>query len=138
MDVINKKNEKNIEKCHSSYGFNNKEDNSNAQKKKKSSKLSKSYRSLSMYNISNSHNYDLLKNLNYNTINYNNNSKNDIKLKNKTYNAISSSKSASKSNNKKKKIINSQLFFLNNVRAQKDNKIKSLKNSFNYRYKNKK
>lgn len=34
MDVINKKNEKNIEKCHSSYGFNNKEDNSNAQKKK--------------------------------------------------------------------------------------------------------
>lgn len=34
-----------------------------------------------MYNISNSHNYDLLKNLNYNTINYNNNSKNDIKLK---------------------------------------------------------
>ena len=138
MDVINKKNEKNIEKCHSSYGFNNKEDNSNAQKKKKSSKLSKSYRSLSMYNISNSHNYDLLKNLNYNTINYNNNSKNDIKLKNKTYNAISSSKSASKSNNKKKKIINSQLFFLNNVRAQKDNKIKSLKNSFNYRNKNKK
>ena len=138
MDVINKKNEKNIEKCHSSYGFNNKEDNSNAQKNKKSSKLSKSYRSLSMYNISNSHNYDLLKNLNYNTINYNNNSKNDIKLKNKTYNAISSSKSASKSNNKKKKIINSQLFFLNNVRAQKDNKIKSLKNSFNYRNKNKK
>ena len=138
MDVINKKNAKNIEKCHSSYGFNNKEDNSTAQKKKKSSKLSKSYRSLSMYNISNNHNYDLMKNLNYNTINYNNNSKNDIKLKNKTYNAISSSKSASKSNNKKNKIINSQLFFLNNVRAQKNNKIKSLKNSFNYKNRNKK
>ena len=138
MDVINKKNEKNIEKCHSSYGFNNKEDNLTAQKKKNSSKLSKSYRSLSMYNISNNHNYDLMKNLNYNTINNNNNSKNDIKLKNKTYNAISSSKSASKSNNKKNKIINSQLFFLNNVRAQKNNKIKSLKNSFNYKNRNKK
>jgi hypothetical protein len=91
-----------------------------------------------MYNISNNHKYDLTRNLNYNTINYNNNSKNDIKLKNKTYNAISSSKSASKSNNKKKKIINSQLYFLNNVRAQKYNKIKSLKNSFNYKNKIKK
>ena len=138
MDVLNKNNEKKIEKCYDSYRFNNKEDNSTTQKKKFLSKLSKSYRSLSMYNISNNHNYDLMKNLNYNTINYNNNSKNSIKLKNKTYNVISSSKSASKSNNKKKKIINSQLFFLNNVRAQKDNKIKSLKNSFHYKNKSKK
>jgi len=136
MDVINKKNEKKIEKSHSSYGFNNKKDSSTTQKTKNSSKLSKSYRSLSMYNISNNHNYDMMKNLNYNTINYNynNNSKNDIKLKNNTYNAFSSSKSASKSNNKKK-IINSQIFFLNNVRAQKSNKIKSLKNSFNFKNK---
>ena len=85
-----------------------------------------------MYNISNNDNYDNMKYLNYNY------SINNIKLKNKTYNAISSSKSASKSNNKKKKIINSQLFFLNNVRAQKNNKIKSLKNSFNYKNRNKK
>ena len=128
MDVLNKKNEKNTEKCHSSYGFNNKEDNSTCKRNKNSSKLSKSYRSLSMYNISNNTKYDM-KYLNYN------NSKNDIKLKNKTYNAISSSKSASKSHNKKKKIINSQIFFLNNVRAQKHDKIKSLKNSFDYKNK---
>ena len=81
-----------------------------------------------MYNISNNTKYDM-KYLNYN------NSKNDIKLKNKTYNAISSSQSASKSQNKKKKIINSQIFFLNNVRAQKHDKIKSLKNSFDYKNK---
>ena len=54
-----------------------------------------------MHNISNNDNYNMMKYLNYN------NSKNDIILKNKTYNAISSSKS----DNKKKKIINSQKFF---------------------------
>ena len=43
MDALNKKNEKNIEKCHSLHRFNNKEDNSTTQKNKFSSKLSKSY-----------------------------------------------------------------------------------------------
>jgi len=32
MDVLSKRNEKNIEKCHSSHGSNNKEDNSTPQK----------------------------------------------------------------------------------------------------------
>ena len=132
MDVLNKRNEKKFEKCHSSHRFNNKEVNSTPQKNKYSSKLSKSYRSLSMYNISNNDYYDNMKYLNYNY------STNNIKLKNKTYNAISSSKSVSKSNNKKKKVINSQKFFLNNVRAQKNDKIKNLKNSFDYKNKIKK
>ena len=121
MDIINNNVSKNINvnskkssnikksrigKSHSQYDYYTNEKIQTTQRKNNKTKLSKKYRSLSMYNISNNNNYYI--NKNYKTLNpKNNNSKTNTKTtirltkNNKKYNIFSSSKSNSKNKNKK-------------------------------------
>ena len=111
-------------------------------KKTPAMKLSKKYRSLSMYDISNNNNFNLKNKLNYNTLNANSiysisNPKNSFGLftKNKKYNIFSSSKSTSKSKSKDKNLtkpLNNKKI-LSNHPHKKNDKIKSQKNSFDYK-----